>query len=66
MTFEALSQHLDAFLALKAARARRNPYFEGISAGVCGMRKGYSAAFSRVGNSTDAHGRFVRTLRWIG
>jgi integrase/recombinase XerD len=29
MTFEALSQHLDAFLALKAARARRNPYFEG-------------------------------------
>jgi len=29
MTFEAVSQHLDAFLALKAARARRNPYFEG-------------------------------------
>jgi integrase/recombinase XerD len=29
MTFEALSQHLDAFLALKAARARRSPYFEG-------------------------------------
>jgi len=29
MTFEALWQHLDAFLALKAARARRNPYFQG-------------------------------------
>lgn len=29
MTFEALSQHLDAFLALKSASARRSPYFEG-------------------------------------
>ena len=29
MTFEALSQHLDAFLALKSARARRNPDFDG-------------------------------------
>jgi integrase len=29
MTFEALSQHLDVFLALKLARARRSPYFEG-------------------------------------
>jgi integrase/recombinase XerD len=29
MTFEALSEHLDAFLALKSARARRSPYFEG-------------------------------------
>ena len=29
MNFEALSQHLEAFLALKRARARRNPYFEG-------------------------------------
>jgi hypothetical protein len=29
MTFEALSQHLEAFLALKRARARRSPYFEG-------------------------------------
>jgi integrase/recombinase XerD len=29
MTFEALSQHLEAFLALKSARARRSPYFEG-------------------------------------
>jgi hypothetical protein len=66
MTFEALFQHLDAFLALKAARARRNPYFEGDQRGVCDMKKGYSAAFSRVGNSMDAHGRFVRTLRWIG
>ena len=29
MTFEALSQHLEAFLALKRARARRSRYFEG-------------------------------------
>ena len=29
MTFEALSKHLDAFLALKSARARRSPHFEG-------------------------------------
>lgn len=29
MNFEALSQHLEAFLELKWARARRNPYFEG-------------------------------------
>ena len=29
MTFEALSQHLEAFLALKRARAKRSPYFEG-------------------------------------
>jgi len=29
MTFEALSQHLDAFLGLKRARARLSPYFEG-------------------------------------
>jgi integrase/recombinase XerD len=29
MTFEALSQHLEAFLAMKRARARRSPYFEG-------------------------------------
>ena len=29
MTFEALSQHLEAFLALKRTRARRSPYFEG-------------------------------------
>jgi len=29
MTFEALSQHVDAFLALKSARVRRSPYFEG-------------------------------------
>lgn len=28
MNFEALSQHLEAFLALKRARARRSPYFE--------------------------------------
>jgi integrase/recombinase XerD len=27
--FEALSQHLEAFLALRRARARRSPYFEG-------------------------------------
>jgi integrase/recombinase XerD len=29
MTFAALSQHLDAFVALKLARARRSPHFEG-------------------------------------
>jgi len=29
MTFEVLSHHLEAFLALKRARARRSPYFEG-------------------------------------
>jgi integrase len=29
MTFEALSQHLNAFLALKSARARRSPHFDG-------------------------------------
>lgn len=29
MNLDALSQHLEAFLALRQARARRNPYFEG-------------------------------------
>jgi hypothetical protein len=27
MTFEVLSHHLDAFLALKQARAKSNPHF---------------------------------------
>lgn len=29
MNFEAISQHLEAFLALRRARAKRDPYFEG-------------------------------------
>jgi hypothetical protein len=66
MTFEALSQHLDAFLALKSARARRSPHFEGEQRRRLRYEEGLLRSFSRVGNSTGAHGRSVQILRRIG
>ena len=61
MTFEALSQHLEAFLALKRAHARKES-----SADACGMKGLCSAAFLNDGGCTDVPGRLVRSSRWTG
>ena len=66
MTFEAMSQHLEAFLALKRARPSVALILKATSVDASDMKRRCSAAFLNDGDSTDAPGRFAQSLRWIG
>lgn len=67
MTFEALSCHLDAFLALKLARARSNPHFGGDQRRRLRYEEGLLHSFSHTGNSLDVSWPFRAefAMAWV-